>query len=229
MKLTKRLYRDENDYWRIRPFLREVMLANDIKEKSWPVMRLDYWRWHGIENCGYLDAMEKHIYLWETEAGRLAAVLNPESLGSVFLQVHPAFKTPELEEEMIETAEAELSAQKGDKWRQGIWVDSEDAIRLSILKRHGYTPGETYEHQWRLDLDAPIREAPIAPGYSVRSLGDESEIPARSWASWRGFHPNEPDSKYEGWEWYHNIQRCPLYRRAPSGLTTSPAQQISSR
>ena len=53
----------------------------------------------------------------------------------------------------------------------------------------------------------------IADGYTIRPLGGESELPARSWASWRGFHPNEPHEKYQGWEWYRNIQRCPLYRR----------------
>jgi GNAT superfamily N-acetyltransferase len=50
-------------------------------------------------------------------------------------------------------------------------------------------------------------------GYTVRALGDQDELPARSWLSWKAFHPNEPDEKYEGWEWYKNVQRIPLYRR----------------
>src|SRR5690606_33802597 len=36
---------------------------------------------------------------------------------------------------------------------------------------------------------------------------------ARSWESWRAFHPDEPDAAYAGWEWYRNVQRLPLYRR----------------
>jgi ribosomal protein S18 acetylase RimI-like enzyme len=213
MELIHRLYQDENDYWRIRPFLREVMVLNGLHEKSWPAMRWDYWRWHGVENCHSVEALEKVIHLWETEAGKLAAVLIPETLGSVFLQVHPAFKTVELEEEMIETAEAFLTARWKEKPRLGVWSNTEDELRMAILQRRGYTPGATYENDWWVDLDAPIRDVPVAAGYTIRSLGDESELPARSWASWRGFHPNEPDSKYEGWEWYHNVQRCPLYRR----------------
>ena len=47
----------------------------------------------------------------------------------------------------------------------------------------------------------------------VRALGDESELPARSWLSWKVFHPDELDEKYQGWEWYRNVQRVPIYRR----------------
>jgi GNAT superfamily N-acetyltransferase len=39
------------------------------------------------------------------------------------------------------------------------------------------------------------------------------ELPARSWLSWKAFHASEPDDRYEGWEWYRNVQRAPLYRR----------------
>ena len=50
MKLTLRTYQFEDDYWRIRNFLREVFMLNDRRMLSWPVARLDYWRWHGIMN-----------------------------------------------------------------------------------------------------------------------------------------------------------------------------------
>jgi len=48
MQLTMRVYQTEEDYCRIRAFLREVFLLNDRRELSWHVARLDYWRWHGI-------------------------------------------------------------------------------------------------------------------------------------------------------------------------------------
>ena len=47
----------------------------------------------------------------------------------------------------------------------------------------------------------------------MRALGGEEELPSRSWASWRAFHPENPDEEYDGWEWYRKIQRMPLYRR----------------
>jgi len=46
MKPTLRTYQTEDDYWRIREFLREVFLLNDRHEYSWSLLRWDYWIWH---------------------------------------------------------------------------------------------------------------------------------------------------------------------------------------
>jgi GNAT superfamily N-acetyltransferase len=69
------------------------------------------------------------------------------------------------------------------------------------------------EHMRYRFFSAPVPDAVTPGGYIVRALGDEDELPARSWLSWKAFHPDEPDEKYQGWEWYKNVQRVPLYRR----------------
>jgi ribosomal protein S18 acetylase RimI-like enzyme len=223
-----RPYEAEDDYWLIRQFLREVMRLNGLREWSWSVPRLDYWRWHCIENCRSCDSVERVTYLWETPQGQLVAVLNPEETGQVFLQVHPAHKRRELEQEMLAVAEAHLAAEREEGRSIAIWADSEDLIRQGILKERGYAQAGEVESQWRRDLDGPIPQVPVAEGYVVRSLGDQGEIPARSWASWRGFHPDQPDEKYEGWEWYRNIQRCPLYRRDLDIVAAAPGGSIAA-
>jgi mycothiol synthase len=228
MKLAMRRYQHEDDYWRIRAFLRQVMLLNNVREKSWHVARLDYWRWHIAANCQDRDSIEDVVFLWETAGGQIAAVLNPEETGEAHLQVHPELRTPELEEEMFAVAEEHLAADRHDKRVLTVWTGDQSALRLAVLKSRGYTKGKWVEHQWRRDLDAPIPDAPIPPGYSVRSLGEVDELPARSWASWQGFHPDEPDEAYEGWEWYLNIQRCPLYRRDLDIVAVAPGGEIAS-
>lgn len=45
MKLTMRSYQNLEDYWRIREFLRQVMILNHRRELSWHVARWDYWWW----------------------------------------------------------------------------------------------------------------------------------------------------------------------------------------
>jgi len=55
MPPTFRPYQTEDDYWRIRSFLREVFLFNGRREHSWHVARLDYWRWHLVVNRGFRD------------------------------------------------------------------------------------------------------------------------------------------------------------------------------
>jgi mycothiol synthase len=37
MQLTMRVYQTEDDYWRIREFLRQVLLLNGRRELSWHV------------------------------------------------------------------------------------------------------------------------------------------------------------------------------------------------
>ncbi|MBN1426524.1 hypothetical protein JXA88_18395 [Candidatus Fermentibacteria bacterium] len=68
MKTTIRHCESEDYYWRIRQFLREVFLLNDRREVSWQTARMDYWRWHGIENMGD-GTLEHDVFIWETSGG----------------------------------------------------------------------------------------------------------------------------------------------------------------
>ena len=93
MELTMRAYQKEDDYWQIRDFLREIFLLNERRELSWQVYRFDHWRWHGVENLGH-GRLEEDVFIWETADGRIAAVLNREGPGEVYLQVHPHLHSP---------------------------------------------------------------------------------------------------------------------------------------
>lgn len=230
MKLHMHPYQSEDDYWRIRTFLREVFVLNDRRKFSWPVARLDYWRWHGIMNLGD-GTLEKGVFLWETQGGQIAAVLNQEGAGQAFLQVHPVFKTAELEEQMLVVAE-ELLRARSRKGGQVLWVwsDSGDIQRQDILVHRGYVHiDEADEHQWRRDLTLPIPDNPVREGYLIRSLGETSELASRSWASWRAFHPDEAAEKYNrDPSWYLNIQAAPLYRRDLDLVAIAPDGNVAA-
>lgn len=65
-------------------------------------------------------------------------------------------------------------------------------------------------------MDTPIREVPLAPGYTIRSLGDGLDLLERCYASGLGFHEGNIKVAVENRDdptWYHNIQSAPLYRR----------------
>ena len=53
-------------------------------------------------------------------------------------------------------------------------------------------------------------------------MGEDDDLPARSWVSWKAFHPDEPDERYQGWAWYRNVQRIPLYRRDLDLVAVAP-------
>jgi mycothiol synthase len=227
MKLTRRRYRDEDDYWRIREFLRQVFRLNDRRERSWQVYRFDYWRWHEVENMGH-GRLEEDVFMWETPEGQMAAVLNPEGKGQVYLQVHPGLRTPELEEEMLDLAEKHLTVPGPNGRKLRVWANADDNLRQEILTRRGYTKSDWPEYQRRRPMSRPIPDVPVAEGYTVRALGDVQELPARSFVSWKAFHPDEPDEMYEGWDWYPNVQRAPLYRRDLDIVAVAPNGEFAS-
>jgi mycothiol synthase len=215
MKLHMRSFQSEEDYWRIRNFLRQVFLLNGRREHSWHVARLDYWRWHLILNCQVCDPVEKVTALWETADAQIAAVLHRVGWGEVRLHVHPQYCTTALEHEILAYAE-EYLAERGQDGRRTLHVPvfANDLRRQVVLTERGYTRLNAGVNHWQRDLDEPIPEALPVPGYTVRSMGDLSEHPSRSWASWRAFHSDEPEANYDGdWSWYQNIQSAPLYRR----------------
>ena len=227
MTLTMRPYSGEQDYWQLRAMLREVFWRNGRHEHSWQVARLDYWRWHGLRNVDP-QPIEGLVLLWEAE-GRLVAAANAEGRGEACFQVHPDHRTPALEEEMLAVAEERLADATPDGQRKlVVWAHQGDGLRCEMLARHGYAPHRWPEYQRQRSLDLPIPDAPPPEGYVVRALGGPEELPARSWASWRGFHPNEPDAKYDGWTWYRNVQGAPLYRRDLDIVAVAPLGEIAS-
>jgi ribosomal protein S18 acetylase RimI-like enzyme len=223
-----RNFRDESDYWRIRDFLRRVFLLNERRELSWQAYRFDYWRWHGIENLGH-GVLERDVFIWEDSEGQIAAVLNPEGPGHVYLQVDPGYRTPELETEMLVLAEEKLAVTQAEKRpRLNVFAEQNDVMRQEILKRRGYILSKFWEHHHRRQASRPVPDLVLPEGYEVRALGDVDELPDRSFLSWKAFHPNEPFEDYDGWDWYLNVQRAPLYRRDLDLVVTSPEGELCS-
>ena len=228
MKLITRRYNSDRDDERIRQFLRDVFLSNDRHEWSWPLYRWDYWRWFINPNISRYR-LEAALFLWETPAGELAALVNPDSPGEACLQVHPQWRSPELEVEMMMAAETHFAVSRPDGvQRLTLWVPGADGLRQDILRRRGYRRQPGAEYQRRRDMARPIAPAPMPAGYACRPLGEVDEHPARSWLSWRVFHPDEPDERYGGYAWYCDVQRAPLYRRDLDLVAVAPGGELAA-
>ena len=219
MKPIMRSYKNDEDCWRIREFLRQVMLSNNRRELSWHVARWDYWIWFANPDIEKMK-LEENVFIWETENGQITGVLIPEGHGLAFPQVHPDFRTPELDEEMIATAEERLTTTgKDDRPKLNFWIDSKDKSFQEILTRRGFRRvelPETREVQHRRSLDEPLPDAPAIPGYTIHSQGDGLELLERCYASGLGFHNDDIHVARDNRDhpnWYHHIQSAPLYRR----------------
>ena len=237
MKPTFRPYQNEEDYWRMREFLRRVFMANNGLERSWHVARLDYARRHLCLNCDKVR-LEDTVYLWEngSDHGRereMVAIAMPEGgPGEVHLMIHPDYHTAELEEEMLSAAEGRLAANGPDGLRRlCVWSPEQNWLRQSILGKRGYDKRNAAEYQWRRDLDQPIPDAPVAPGYTIRSLGDGLELLERCYASGLGFHEGDINTAVENRNdptWYRNIQNAPLYRRDLDLVAIAPDGAVAA-
>ncbi len=161
MKLTMQPYKSEEDYWRIREFLRQVMLGNQRREYSWHVARLDYWWWFVNPDIEKITP-DENVFIWESETGQIAAVLTPEGRGHVYPQVHPDFHSPAMAEELVAVAEERLAV-IGKDGLEKLWfyIDSQDRVFQEVLTRHGFQrvdkPG-VQEIQHRRDLDVALSD-----------------------------------------------------------------------
>lgn len=230
MKLSFRACTNEDDFWHARNFLREIFLLNGRLEHSWNVARLDYWRWHYIKTCNVLESVKKGMTLWKNADRKIIAVLNHLGGSELRLHVHPHFRSAELENEMLAYAEENFCAVTEDS-RRYIYMPifEDDTQRRETAQNRGYKKQSSWGHHYHRNLDSSIPDTPIPSGYATRSMGGTEEYPARSWASWRAFHNNEPDENYDGdYSWYANLQSAPLYRRDLDVVAVAPDGSIAA-
>jgi mycothiol synthase len=230
MELTFHVCTNEDDFWHARNFLREIFLLNNRLEHSWNVARLDYWRWHYIKTCNILEAAEKGMTLWENADGKIIAALNHLGGSELRLHVHPHFRSAELENEMLAYAEENFYTVTEDNRRYIFMPIFEgDTQRQEIAQNRSFKKQSGWGHHYHRNLDSSIPDAPIPSGYVIRSMGGVAEYPARSWASWRAFHNDEPDENYDGdYSWYANLQSAPLYRRDLDVVAAVPDGSIAA-
>jgi mycothiol synthase len=231
LKPAYRPYQCEDDFWRMRQFLRQVFVLNNCLERSWHVARLDYARWHSLLNCANVR-LEEVAHLWEAD-GQLVAFMMPDGgHGEAHFSVHPELRTLALEEEMLAVAEDCLAAVRPDGSRKlAVWVPGQDKLRQDLVRRHGYHRESWPEHQWRRDLDGPLPEVPVPDGYTLRPLGDGLELLERCYASGLGFHQGDIQIAVENRDdptWYRNIQTAPLYRRDLDLVAVAPDGAIAA-
>ena len=215
MDLIRRRYETSADYWRAREFFRALRIADPRPGENWHVGDFDYWRWHTLENV--VERPPNELRFWETSDGRIAAVLTQGDPGVCHPMADSSIATEDLLNEMLEVAEAELTTVRSGQRVLFAWADERNDLLSSVLRSRGYAHGQgvhAMEHNaWQALPEAPA-SAPLPDGYAIRSMGDADEHPSRSFASWRAFHPGEPDegADPEG-SWYANVKRSPTYRR----------------
>ena len=231
MNPSVRPYQTEDDFWTMRDFLRRVYMLNGRRQYSWHVCRLEYARWHTLINIAGLTLADVAT-LWEADGELVAFVMPDGGRGEAHLCVDPTRCTPALEEEMLDVAEAQLAERQDDGTRRlFVWSPAHNTTRQTMLAQRGYAKDDWPEHQWQRDLSGPVPDAPLAPGYTIRALGDGLELLERCYASGLGFHEGDirvaVDNRNDP-TWYRNIQTAPLYRRDLDLVAVAPDGAIAA-
>ncbi len=189
MKLPSRACTKEDGFWNARNFLREIFLLNGSVEHSWHVARLDYWRWHFIKTCNIFESFENGMAIWENANGRIIAALNHLGDSELRLQIHPHFRSAELENEMLAYGEENFFSLTKDGRRYVFMpIFEDDTLRQEIAQTRGYQKRPGWGHHYRRNLDSSIPNAPLSAGYTIRSMGGAEDYPSRSW------HPGKPST-----------------------------------
>ncbi len=231
MTITYRPYQAEDDFWSMRHLLRRVFELNDCRMHSWHVARLDYARWHTCLNCAHVT-LEDVALLWESDGELIGFAMPDGGRGEAHLCIDPRCQTRELEQEMFDAAEQRLAAIHADGARSlTVWCPQRDALRQDLLVGRGYCKGDETEHQWRRQLEAPVPDAPLAAGYTVRAMGDGLELLERCYASGLAFHRGDINIAVDNRNdptWYRNIQNAPLYRRDLDLVAVAPDGSVGA-
>jgi len=231
MTFRMRQYTTDDEYWRLREFFRRLRMADQRPSQRWDTASFDYWRWHMLENV--FERSPEELRYWIDEREQIASVLVKGDPGVCHPMTDPRIETPELVHAMLETAESEGATQARDG-RQVVfvWASEIDERLNAVLQARGYVRHESahaIEHDAWQSLESCPDPVPLADGYKICSMGDVDAWPARSLASWRSFHPDEPDEGADPTgSWYGNVQRAPLYRRDLDVVALAPNGDIAS-
>lgn len=186
-KISARRYECENDYWRMREFLRRDYGLNDRRLVAWHVARLDFARWHVCLNVAGVQFADV-VHLWETGEHIVGIMMPDGGAGEAHPMIHPAQRGAGLAAEMLDVAEECLARILPNGSRElAVWVPRQDEAWSRFLPQAGYRRAGPSECQWRRDLDREIDETPVPTGYEVRALGDGLELLERCYASGLAF------------------------------------------
>lgn len=169
MPITARQYEDD-DTPDVLAFLRQ-----SYRLQGPPVYatagELDWWRC--IDPT--LEGMGR-ARLW-LDGDQIVGLAYP-AYGRVDLLVHPEYGI--LNEPMLAWAEGDRLRQAGRLAALGTWSFTADHARLNALKQRGYRQGDAYFSYRQRPLADALPDAPLPPGYRLRSITGEADFAARA-------------------------------------------------
>lgn len=162
---TVRALQTEQDWWRVRNLLIETFPITG-PGFNWELRRWEGTRFH--REVTWDPGVFADFRLWETASGRLAGVTLPEG-DEIQLLIHPDFRG-QIEEPMLDYGITNFAREneQGQKQVQ-ITIYEWDKVRQRLAEKYNFekmTCG--WITRWMRLGNQPVREASVAPGYTMR-------------------------------------------------------------
>ena len=215
-----------NDYDRGFNFFRELY-RESYNVPHWLPIRWEYAEYLVsllMKDRGSTIDWKETIYVWETDAGKVVAILcseNPDE--NIYIHAEREFRY--LEDEMVDVAEKQIITSTLNKSKIIIWCQSGDSYRESLLKKRGYQKQEIVAYMnWR-DLNEPVPEVKMPEGYTLHNMVNEEGLDLQRKIDRMA---SAFDSKTYPVEVYRNMQRGPSYRKEFDLYTTDSDGNVTS-
>jgi ribosomal protein S18 acetylase RimI-like enzyme len=179
-------------------------------------------------------SFSEQIALWEAEGRMLGWVLFTPDERMFDLFVHPTLRGTAEAAELHDWAEARLAAMvraRGGKDIRTGEIAEADTVRRGLLEARGFmlaAEGEHLHHTFVMlrALNAPLPDAPLPPGFSIRGCLGEPELEARARMQHSAFQSK--------WEWgpytarWRRFMQSPVYVGERDIVAAAPDGRIGS-
>lgn len=218
--IRSRPLKDEVDFWRVGNLLIETYPITPLGF-NWDIRRWEGKRFYAEKPGWPSPRLSNRVQLWETTAGQLVGVVNPEGAGDAHFQLHPHYR--HIEADMLAWAEEHLAVPiENGNWRQiEFFVFEYDKLRQQMLSVQGYDKKPYGGVVRRLRFsDYTLEQPALAPGYTLRAtrpddMADCQQIATLLNAAFnRNFHNAQE---------YHNFtQLAPCFRPTLDLVAVAP-------
>ena len=243
--ITRRAYRGDQDFMRIRRFLIDSFALYG-RPYNWLIDRWNFCRYHVLPihtfyNVQYFGvpvgtgpphrderpSWERTIAIWEDSAGAIVGVVNSgnEEAGEAWTQIHPDYTF--LYDDMVSYAEETLTSWFDDRGYVKLYVEDESELE-AVAQARGYRKlsGQRTPHLEYTFGDLPAPDLPA--GFQIRSVAEEDDVERRRQAKGLAFGGYYSPIDWPPAEAFREMQRAPDYRQELDLFVVAPTGEYAS-
>ncbi|HSN94833.1 MAG TPA: GNAT family N-acetyltransferase [Anaerolineaceae bacterium] len=160
-----KLLEDDSDVQQMRELIKKLAAESTVMD---------------FEEVITLASVRSRTRLW-TDNDAMAAFAYVDDYSNLQFEVAPEYRTPQLMQQIVDWGLACVRKQNESSGELGT-LDAvfkpENRWQIEMLKQHGFQEDQIRSLHYARDLTAPIIERPLPPGFKLRYVQGEAEVPA---------------------------------------------------